>query len=742
MKNYLLLPLLLCCSLSLTAQQTSDFYFNVFSPAYIYQSHPAGEYGTVADAWGWDGTITNNVIAQLAYAPEGMDNEHWLCEATIVDFTGKIVMIERGGCEFGAKALFAQDNGAVGVLIRSFDEVVVSMATGNFGSQVTIPVIMITQSVGTDLLTGLDNGDPVTVGFTHSPNSFARIDGKVKQDENANCMGDPTENSLEGWKVTAVGASGFSSVTYTGENGNYELFVDTTSYDITLAPPHPIWESCPAVQVTVSEFDSVTIDLQASALQDCAIMSVDIETPLLRRCFDNNNFSVHYCNLGTLPGEAAYITVQFDDLISVVSSSMAYTELADNTFEFVLGDVAGGDCGSFIITTMVSCDADFDQTLCAFANIYPNAPCIPSGAPYTGPSVYVEGACDGSNVAFSISNTGGEDMVSSSTYTVFKDGVLHESGPFQLLANGTTDLSYPADGATYRVEATQVAGYPEETAPGYTIEACVTGGTEFSTSYFNMFSPADYGLSYDEECEPVIGAYDPNDKTPTPLGYGDEHFIEINTDIHYLIRFQNTGTDTAFNVVVLDTLSASFDLTSLDLGPASHAFEFRLLEGSVLEFKFNDIMLPDSNVNEPLSHGFFSYNIAQREDLSLGTVITNSAAIYFDFNEPVITNETFHTIGENFIETTSQVIHLEELVSLQIYPNPMQAFTMFDLEETSFEKAELELYDALGQLLRKQAFEGQQLVLQRNGLLPGVYFYKVHVDGVLGVSGLLEVLGR
>ena len=69
------------------------------------------------------------------------------------------------------------------------------------------------------------------------------------------------------------------------------------------------------------------------------------------------------------------------------------------------------------------------------------------------------------------------------------------------------------------------------------------------------------------------------------------------------------------------------------------------------DFIFNNIQLPDSNVNEPASHGFVKFKINQRANNPLGTVIENKAGIYFDFNEAVITNSTHHVLGENFVES-------------------------------------------------------------------------------------------
>ncbi|MEZ4956293.1 MAG: hypothetical protein R2825_22230 [Saprospiraceae bacterium] len=80
----------------------------------------------------------------------------------------------------------------------------------------------------------------------------------------------------------------------------------------------------------------------------------------------------------------------------------------------------------------------------------------------------------------------------------------------------------------------------------------------------------------DTDCRENTGSYDPNDKTGFPLGIDEDHFILKNTDIEYLIRFQNTGTDTALTVVIRDTLSPYLDPTSIEMGGGSHAFRYEI----------------------------------------------------------------------------------------------------------------------------------------------------------------------
>ncbi len=145
-------------------------------------------------------------------------------------------------------------------------------------------------------------------------------------------------------------------------------------------------------------------------------------------------------------------------------------------------------------------------------------------------------------------------------------------------------------------------------------------------------------------------AYDPNDKQVYPRRSEqppfDANFTLLDERLEYTIRFQNTGTDTAFNIVIRDTLSADLDWASFLPGSASHPFEATLHDDGLLEFHFRDILLPDSIVNEPGSHGYVNFTIMAKAGLAEGTNIENLAGIYFDFNPPIVTN----TVSSKMVE--------------------------------------------------------------------------------------------
>ena len=113
--------------------------------------------------------------------------------------------------------------------------------------------------------------------------------------------------------------------------------------------------------------------------------------------------------------------------------------------------------------------------------------------------------------------------------------------------------------------------------------------------------------------------------------------INLGDNIHYIIRFQNTGTDTAFNVVIADTLNALLDASTFQVLNSSHTCRVKQL-GNVVYFEFLNIMLPDNFESKTQSSGFVSYSARPLKSILNETGFNNNANIYFDYNNPVISN--------------------------------------------------------------------------------------------------------
>ncbi len=473
------------------------------------------------------------------------------------------------------------------------------------------------------------------------------IEGRVFYDTLANCNSNNDGISLEGWKVKAEGDD-FNYYSVTDQNGAYSIRVDTGDFDLSVLIPNVYWQSCISdSMITMNELhDTSFINFPILADYLCPIINVDVSTPFLRRCFENN-YTVSYCNEGTSDAEEVLIEVTFDEFLMVNSSTIPWIDQDDQTYTFNVGDLEVGECHQFYINTILDCDSTvLGQTHCVEAHVFPDSICLPPNTLWDGSTIEVNGKCEGDSIRFQIQNIGADDMENQLDYIIIQDQIIHRHGNFQLPSGDSEEINIEATGATYRMEAEQSPFHPTVSAPSVTVEGCATANDPISLGFVNFYSEDDADPFRSIDCQESIGSWDPNDKRGFPKGIGMDQIIYADTDLEYHIRFQNTGTDIAFNVVIRDTISELLDIETLRPGASSHSYQWQLMDNNVIKFTFDNIMLPDSNANEVASHGFVKFKIKQQDNNALGTVIENKAAIYFDFNAPVITNQTRHQIGE------------------------------------------------------------------------------------------------
>jgi len=469
--------------------------------------------------------------------------------------------------------------------------------------------------------------------------------------DNENCNQDSTDI---GWSNQIIEIENGNQRNYTRTNANdhYEIRVDTGSYLVTTNPPNDYWELCEdSINIDFDNFFSRdTADFFINKKVDCPYLTVNLAAPFMRQCFEND-IHVQYCNDGTSIAENAYIEVTLDDRLTAESSTIPWVSQTDNTFRFEVGDLEVRDCGSFQITTSMNCDSvQLGQTLCMDAHIFPDSICTPIDSLWDGSDLSLRAICEGDSVRFEVTNNG-DPMSKAVDFIIIEDDMVMRTGTVPALPTAITiQESVIAEGSTYRMEVAQTEGHPWTSKVTTFIEACGTNaiGT-FTTGFATSFATSDNAPFFDTECVEVRGAYDPNDKEGFPKGVCNRRFVFNDTDLEYKIRFQNTGTDTAFKVEIRDTLSELLDPTTLQIVNGSHPYDWNITGDGVLIFTFENIMLPDSNVNEPASHGFIQYKIKQQADNLIDAEIENKAAIYFDFNAPIITNTVLHTVGDDFL---------------------------------------------------------------------------------------------
>ena len=222
----------------------------------------------------------------------------------------------------------------------------------------------------------------------------------------------------------------------------------------------------------------------------------------------------------------------------------------------------------------------------------------------------------------------------------------------------------------------------------------------------------------DSLVQKVVGAYDPNDKQNFP----DSIITKKTKEIRYHIRFQNTGTDTALNVWVIDTLDLRLPLAYVKLDAVSHPFRLlkEPLSYGVQIYEFENIMLPDSGTNMEASNGYITYHVGLTENINHGDVIENRAFIYFDYQHPIETNTVQNEMRD---EESGEVPVVGTDDPYLVYPNPSKG--KFQVVNFTQGVSSCKLYDAQGKDLGTWMLGADsETVLDLSRLSPGIYYLR------------------
>ncbi|PHI19909.1 hypothetical protein CEQ90_10175 [Lewinellaceae bacterium SD302] len=526
-----------------------------------------------------------------------------------------------------------------------------------------------------------------------------------------------------------------TSVHYTVTDGEgvYQADLPPGTYEAFPLPfATDIFEDCDNMQlIQVDEDGNALDDLFIIFEEACPSMYVNLAVPNLIRCFSNDAF-LYYCNDGPSLAEDATITVELDPFLFFQGASIPPASVANHLVTFELGDLPPFTCGTIELNLLVSCEAEIGQTHCVEATATPNEPC-PAPDDWNGANLVLGADCLADSLEFRITNNGTATTTQGLSYLVIEDGIMMLNGPTDgPFLNPAEEFRFrlPANGSTYRLETNQEANNPGFGMPTLVVEGCGTDQAgNFSTGFVNQLPLNDTDVSwYDILCRQNVGAYDPNEKMGLPLGVGEPKLIKPGTPIVYDIQFQNTGTDTARTVVLRDTIAPEFDLNTLRVGAASHNYIYTLDSNRALTITFADIMLPDSFTNVAASQGVISYYIEHYADLPLGTELRNQAAIYFDFNEPIFTSNTLHTLGEDFLSTLTSDFSSGH--KLTVFPNPADRLSQLTFECSTPGAYLLEIFDGLGRKVMTHRSNGDLTTLDMSQEPVGWYLARAtSLDG-------------
>jgi len=230
----------------------------------------------------------------------------------------------------------------------------------------------------------------------------------------------------------------------------------------------------------------------------------------------------------------------------------------------------------------------------------------------------------------------------------------------------------------------------------------------------------------------VTASHDPNSKEVSPSG----NLSATDTLLTYTIRFQNTGNGPASLVVISDTLSPNVDPATVIPGASSSPYTWKMSGNGIITFTFEPINLVDSAQNANGSEGFVMYTVQVKKNLPLGSVINNTAYVYFDANAPVVTNTTT-SVRSNYATGIHNLT--ANPMTAQVIPNPAsdQARIEFNGSTGSIF---VRIIDDLGNVIATENSVNTYYTINATRLAAGIYYYTAKDEAGNTVSGKISVV--
>ena len=132
-------------------------------------------------------------------------------------------------------------------------------------------------------------------------------------------------------------------------------------------------------------------------------------------------------------------------------------------------------------------------------------------------------------------------------------------------------------------------------------------------------------------------------------------------------------------------------------------------------------MLIDSTTNEKASHGFIQYRIKPKNPVLETDRIKNTAHIYFDFNEAIVTNTTVTKPNKSMgINETS----MPEAFS--VFPNPTNRTVKILNHTLSSKETFIRMIDLQGKIMYSTTTNlGASHTIDLSDMEPGMYILEV-----------------
>jgi uncharacterized repeat protein (TIGR01451 family) len=566
------------------------------------------------------------------------------------------------------------------------------------------------------------------------------ISGKVFADINNNCIYDAGDYIMSNVQLKNVqeGNAAFSSST--GYQIN-TIFSDTAiitvnNLDSIFSITCSGFDTIPIYFGPGSSHDTTNIDFPIHPNLSCYNPMISSFTSSTPRVCNTIEYTIEYGNMGVAIATSPYIIIELDTANLDTIQSLAPFTITGNQLRFDVADLGPFEFRSLIYTAFIKCDAVLGTSSCNRATIYPLSNCS-SYVGYDHSDIAIETRCDEDTIIIVLKNSGTSNMTSYGYVSIYEDEIIQKMDSF-ILNTGDSFKLRTIIGAdkTWTAIVMQNRNHPSNPILIRHNDKCSLTTPVKTNVVVPHFSRFDEAIDYEENCVIVRGSYDPNHKSVLPEGMYDEHYTSPNQQLNYRIDFQNTGTDTAFRVVVVDTLSTDLDIATIIPGASSHPYQLKINANNTLLFIFDPIALPDSNVSVVNSQGYVTFKIKAKSSIAPKTVINNVADIYFDMNTPVRTNSVFNTMYDTV--TISLAIGIQstqnETTKVLVFPNPTTQYFIIDLNEV-IQNMDIQLVDMNGKvIMNHHIINSSQLKIDATSLTKGMYIIQCIENGQLNAT--------
>ena len=296
------------------------------------------------------------------------------------------------------------------------------------------------------------------------------------------------------------------------------------------------------------------------------------------------------------------------------------------------------------------------------------------------------------------------------------------------LSIASCQYPYTANGNTYTIDLTGTSIYPNN-YEYISLEIMASASAPLNQTatiaaqLTNALQPDNYPAdNVDTLYTYFVNSFDPNEKTVIPAGVGTNKETLKSSTLKYQIDFQNTGNDVAYLVQIVDTLDANLDLRTFKLLGSSHPVTYSMKANGVVTFRFQNINLPASSVDQKGSQGNVSYSIKPKSGIAENTVISNTASIFFDFNQAVVTNTTRSTM----VTTYTGINDISLQNSFLFYPNPASDALHISNEKLTIK--DVTVYNMLGEVILTKQVNAVSTQISTSTLTSGVYLVRMQTQ--------------